>query len=771
MPKITTPSQCTALRNHPSWEDDPVAQAALGPIIAKWLAQGVLEYVQWDDRQPVLLQPCGAVPKGTAPFFRLITDARFGNSMYSDWGVNYTSAADLASALHHRDFTWSSDLQDAYHLSVFAGCGGVLRPTKRPVVHGDGTVSWIDGFINGCDTRSCLGGCDKDMSGLRIHGHVFRFAACQFGQKTAGSPLNSVFMSVARYFGRLPDPIHVAAWVDDLHFSMRTPMHPPCLGFAGGCAVCTATHHRAVAAESLWHAKAEVLNLPRAPNKGHSAAQGGAFTGVHIDTFAGRYSMLPEKLEGLHTNFDATATACASSPRALARTRGKAQHYGCAIQYLRPAGASLTQAMHQAEQVSSDPPPDVAQEGADPDFSWDQALTISTRTRAAVTCMQLAFRQFGTLGQPLWPIPPSSLYGQHLADPTAPTSPIILTAFAFPSGWGFSLRAPSHNTVITVQGHWTDATGLLQADWMSPGPVTDTGAPCGFAQCHALACLLGLHAASRRIDLSTHPLLIRCASEEALLALARGAPHCPALQDISMLFQTACILLQIAQPSLLVTPSGLHARPAPSNAAMIAALDTSSDILRARAHDLAHSVGCSFTLDLFATDGNSITPRFYSQWPETASEAVDALAQPDWGQSYCIQCQSYRPEFVFLYPPFGLVKAALRKARQDHAHGVMVVPYAPSAHWWPAILPPPSRSNPKRKLPPRLACCAKNVRNQSNPDGHYITILHFDFWQGISPRPRACAHAHAHRGPHLGRSTHDDTDAAAILAKLHTTSR
>ena len=130
MPKITTPSQCTTLRNHPSWEDDPAAQAALGPIIAKWLAQGVLEYVQWDDRQPVLLQPCGAVPKGTAPFFRLITDARFGNTMYSDWGVTYTSAADLASALHHRDFTWSSDLQDAYHLSVFAGAAVRCAPSN-----------------------------------------------------------------------------------------------------------------------------------------------------------------------------------------------------------------------------------------------------------------------------------------------------------------------------------------------------------------------------------------------------------------------------------------------------------------------------------------------------------------------------------------------------------------------------------------------------------------------------------------------------------------
>jgi hypothetical protein len=52
-----------------------------------------------------------------------VTDARFGNTMYSDWGVTYTSAASLSSALHPRVFTWSANLQDAYHLSVFAGCG------------------------------------------------------------------------------------------------------------------------------------------------------------------------------------------------------------------------------------------------------------------------------------------------------------------------------------------------------------------------------------------------------------------------------------------------------------------------------------------------------------------------------------------------------------------------------------------------------------------------------------------------------------------------
>ena len=45
MPKIATPSQQRAFKNHPSFDGDPAAQRALGPVVAKWLAQGVLEYV------------------------------------------------------------------------------------------------------------------------------------------------------------------------------------------------------------------------------------------------------------------------------------------------------------------------------------------------------------------------------------------------------------------------------------------------------------------------------------------------------------------------------------------------------------------------------------------------------------------------------------------------------------------------------------------------------------------------------------------------------
>ena len=86
-----------------------------------------------------------------------------------------------------------------------------------------------------------------------------------------------------------------------------------------------------------------------------------------------------------------------------------------------------------------------------------------------------------------------------------------------------------------------------------------------------------------------------------------------------MLFQTACILLGIPQPAFLVTPDGLLARPAPSNAAQLASLDKSAPALRTLAHKIARSMGSVFTLDLFATKSNAITPRYYSQWPELAT--------------------------------------------------------------------------------------------------------------------------------------------------------
>ena len=241
--------------------------------------------------------------------------------MYSDWGVSCTTASQLSSTLNHCDFTFSVDISDAYHLSLWAGCGGELRAVRRPVLStrqdGADRLTWIDALVNGCTPSSCRGGCDKDMSGIMIDGHIFRFASCQFGQKTAGSPLGSIVRSVATYFARLQSPVHVAAWVDDLLFIMSTPEHGACDGFAGGCRVCAEYHGRAFEVQRLRKEKAAKLRIPLS-EKGHEVSQTGSFAGLAIDTFPGVFSMLPDKLASTTAAVEEMRTAIRTTPRLAA---------------------------------------------------------------------------------------------------------------------------------------------------------------------------------------------------------------------------------------------------------------------------------------------------------------------------------------------------------------------------------------------------------------------------------------------------------------------
>jgi hypothetical protein len=187
-------------------------------VIAKWLAQGVLGYVCWDVTSQSFCsheeqyQNQQHRSTGSQMLAMAISSTLTGGSRISPLS---SSALRCIGVIL---LGWQ--ISRTHNLSVFAGCCRGLWPCLRPFVSGDGNVSWINGLLNGCDPSTCLGGCDKDMSGISvcISGQIFRFAATQFGQKTAGSPLHSLVSCVGRYFARLARPVHVAAWVDDLHF-------------------------------------------------------------------------------------------------------------------------------------------------------------------------------------------------------------------------------------------------------------------------------------------------------------------------------------------------------------------------------------------------------------------------------------------------------------------------------------------------------------------------------------------------------------------------
>ena len=68
-----------------------------------------------------------------------------------------------------------------------------------------------------------------------------------------------------------------------------------------------------------------------------------------IDTYRGRFNMLPEKLGSMVVAIGELAAAEVSTPRRVSRVRGKAIHHGCAIPFVAVAAPSLSQLMHDRE--------------------------------------------------------------------------------------------------------------------------------------------------------------------------------------------------------------------------------------------------------------------------------------------------------------------------------------------------------------------------------------------------------------------------------------
>ena len=297
-----------------------------------------------------------------------------------------------------------------------------------------------------------------------------------------------------------------------------------------------------------------------------------------------------------------------------------------------------------------------------------------------------------------------------------------------------------------------------------------SGAPRDATQQHALAVLLGFHAASRHSNLPTALLIIRTNCQPSIIALQQGSTSDPSLQDIAMLFQTACLELRARRPAFLAYTSGTGP-PSGSSAQRLGlpGLDSSTPALQRILHSAAGLTGHRISIDLFASSTDRVCDRFFSEDTELDSEGCNALIQPNWTQSFCPTCQRTRPEFVLLYPPFNLVKAAVKRAQQEQAQGLAVVPYAPNAPWWHTLInagrPVWARSARLRKL----HCCPTYVQNQSNaPTGHFIAIFSFDFWAGELPRPASCIHMHLHRPMDTHQLQQDISDIRALDTLLGT---
>ena len=79
------------------------------------------------------------------------------------------------------------------------------------------------------------------------------------------------------------------------------------------------------------------------------------------------------------------------------------------------------------------------------------------------------------------------------------------------------------------------------------------------------------------------------------------------------------------------------------------------------------------SIDCFANHYNAKLPRFYSLYHSPGCEGVDCFAS-DWKDENCL-----------LVPPVSIVGRTLKHLRLCKSKGVLVVPFWPSAHFWPML--------------------------------------------------------------------------------------
>ena len=751
MPKPKFPLRPSWRKNHASWENNHEARRALGPKFAAWMCQCIVEIVPPGCPLPLFIEPLGAVDKATDPFWRLILDARLSNEHHDEWGVWYLSVSALAALLDHCDVMFAEDLEDAYHLSAFAGCTGELRWSRVLTFDEQGSLVWAWRLVLGCDPTTCLGFCDKAMSGFCIDGFVARFAAAHFGQRNAGSPLNAFMRAVLRYLasrhsaadaakglrrGLGPRALHSAVWVDDTVFVTKTVPHPPCAGLGGGCPVCRASARRAARSQTGWHRLAERLGLGLSDDKRQLPSQRVVYTGLVVDTFLRTLSMPPEKKRKLVDALVSFLDKRAASLSELASLRGRLRHYSVCLPYTLPFLALFSVV------IGSDLEPD-----------YDRVVDIPPALTDSVFFLRGVVEEFADPGVPLWPFVPSTLYAAFLAGETGAARIVVITWDSSVHGWGMVLR------------WWDNREGKVVVGTLPPSSDMEHQ-----VRREMLGGCLAFEATERLLDLRQATVIFRNDALGALSAMRKGSFSSPFLQHWAMWLArrqhaARCAPLYLHAPGRVLVDEGVD-DSSRSLAAEVAG-PVSGPELRRRVWAVAEECGWHITVDVFASAENALTPRFFARFAEPLAEAEDAFTVGDWACSLCPACGGWHREVLYAYPPPALISRFLAKARADGVRALVVVPLSVSSPYWNKLLA-------ASVLPGAQGYVAVRHRQQaasgSDAAGE-LAIFPVDFWgaksrlRGDNCVPR-CGKEAAFRGrPRLG-SVEDQADRERILSAL-----
>jgi hypothetical protein len=322
------------LRNHPSLDDD--AMEVLWPTVTKMLWKGVLEYCALHHPAPRGIIACGAVPKSSPPWKRLITDYRVTKIYQDPWPVKYISIRAISLSIKRNAMFWSRDLASAYYNGKLGGCGFPAQEVTRWILaHDKRSYVPMRSRCFGCVPETCAGTCDKALSCVCLGGHIMRFSAVHFKGKTSNGPLSLFVDGVFRILHKHAPEVGGGGIVDDLIFWLLFLWHGVCSGLIGGCAQCIANAEVAKKRERFVDDLLDEVHLERS-DRDVPVCQLGIFLGVWIDSHNGRLKLTDAKWEKLLADLRMVMTWEEATPRMVSKVRGKLINYSECIIMIRP---------------------------------------------------------------------------------------------------------------------------------------------------------------------------------------------------------------------------------------------------------------------------------------------------------------------------------------------------------------------------------------------------------------------------------------------------
>ena len=649
-------------RNHPSWENDELAQRVLAVVIAQWYNAGSLEFVERTHRLPHCILAIGSVPKNTAPLRRLITDARAINKYAARWRVRYATVLDICLMLTLCALMWIRDLSNAYHLVRLGGCRGQTRRLVRWITNSNGTgYEPAPTFQSGCGPGDCLGFCDKSMFGLCVDGQVGRFAVCQFGHTVSNGPLFVLTSTICAYCSRVHG-VDAQQFVDDLMKALRVRAHAACGGLDGSCPICLEALERALEKMAFLDKMMKDCALVYSDKGDMRILQRHLYIGIIFDTLKGRVFIGKDKFDKTMALLLELMQQSECTPRTMSKLRGKCGHQFRCVEGVRPFLVPFNQFVGGPESA----------------LEWDTPKQIPDSLRHTMGTLFKWLPEQYEKGAEMWPLDPRTVLFNWEQGIDTPGAPLLVVFWdSSPEGAaGISIRERPDEVWQTAGMRYDGATSIATFGVPLEAQVhrESAGGPLAMRLLRSLADIRGRRVLFVNDCLPVVSAMQKGSNSRVLQADAEYMARAGLEAGASLMF--------LHVPGTRMIQEGVDG--AGRGGARRITGPACSPSTREAIQALCLRQGWRITIDLFAANCNKLVERFASWTDEPDSEVVDAFTIRSWNQSRC-RCGCDHRETAFVFPPIGLERTVVRRARSDGVRGVFVVPTAYKTGYWMAL--------------------------------------------------------------------------------------